>query len=73
MGSDPDKETKGVVICVSNKKQLGSVLENICANIAIIKKYSKKAYNCGVMYHDRRKTQEMLIGDMKECIGNEHR
>lgn len=59
---------RDAAICVSNKEQLDSVLRKICEDTEIIEKYSKKARSCGMMYHDRKKIQRMLLDDIKDCL-----
>ncbi len=51
--------------CVSNGEELNGLLNQITENPDIIKKYSDKAYRCGLRNHQRQNIQKMLIEDFK--------
>jgi len=65
-------KNRNAAICVSSKVQLKEALRNVCENTTIIKEFSKKARNCGMTYHDRKKVQRMLLDDMNRCLNEKN-
>lgn len=59
---------RDAAICVSNKSMLKNTLIKICEDTTIIGRYSQKAYECGMVYHNKSRVQKMLLEDMEQSL-----
>ena len=57
--------------CISDTEQIKSTLENIVKNPELIKKYSKKAYDCGREKHNKNKIQNQIKKVFKDVVFND--
>lgn len=65
-------KSQDAAISIDNYKRLEYVLNKIISNPTIIDEYRKKAWNCGIMNHDREKVQKEILSDFIEVIENYH-
>ena len=56
---------RDAAICITNKKELFSIIRSISEQPDIITKYAKKAVECGKLFHQKDVVQEHLLDDFK--------
>ena len=59
---------KDAAITASNKNEIQSALDLIAKDENVVKDYARKAYECGVKYHQRKDVQNMIYSDFEKII-----
>ena len=59
---------KDAAITASNKDEIQSALDLIAKDENVVKDYARKAYECGVKYHQRKDVQNMIYSDFEKII-----
>ncbi len=57
-------------ICIDSPKKIYDTLCNVCNHPELIRKYQKKAWECGIRNHRREAVRDMLYNDFVKLINN---
>jgi glycosyltransferase involved in cell wall biosynthesis len=60
---------RDAAICISSLEKIHPYLSKVALKPQILYKYQKKAWDCGIQYHNRATVREKLYQDMVEICG----
>ncbi len=61
-------KSNDAAVVASSRKEVYNKLKKLVTNESVRQYYSKKAYGCGMKYHDRSKMKQMLMSDLEKLV-----